>query len=118
MSDLSTGDFVEGLLFYPIALVISATICPGLTLCIPGLILLAVFVIVPLAALALVVAVVGALFAAPFVLVRVIRGLGQRRSASKSRPHVVDPSTAFGRPRIALSADRGRSHLASARSSR
>jgi hypothetical protein len=51
MSDTpSTSELIEGVLFYPIALVISATVCPGLTLCIPGLILLAAFVIVPIVA--------------------------------------------------------------------
>ena len=110
----ATSDRAEGLDFYRMALVIAATVCPGLTLCIPGLSLMGVFVIIPIAALAL----VGALVAAPFVLVRAIRGLVRRRSASKSQPQVVDPSTAFGLPLVALSADRSRSPLASARSSR
>ena len=42
----------------------------------------------------------------------------RRRSGAKSQPRVVDPSTAFGRPLVALSADRSRVPLASAWSSR
>jgi uncharacterized membrane protein len=81
MSNPSTTEFLEGLEFFPIALVISATVCPGLTLCIPGLILMAVFVIIPILALVL----VGAFIAAPFLLVRAIRGLRRRHSADRSR---------------------------------
>jgi hypothetical protein len=66
----STSELVEGVLFYPIALVVSATIFPGLTLCIPGLILAAALILIPIVALALVLAVVAAVVAAPVLLVR------------------------------------------------
>jgi hypothetical protein len=112
----ATSDLVEGLLFYPIALVISATVAPGLTLCIPGLLFATVLILIPLLAMALVVVLAAAVLAAPVVLFRAIRGLARRRSASKSRPDVAVASTAFGQPLIALSADRGRSPLTSSRS--
>ncbi len=77
----STSELVEGVLFYPIALLVSATIFPGLTLCIPGLILFAALVLIPLVAIALLVVVVAAVFAAPVLLVRAVRALRERRAA-------------------------------------
>ena len=71
----STSELLEGASFFPIALVVSATIFPGLTLCIPGLILAAAMILVPLAALAIVAAVVAAVVAAPVFAVRGIRRL-------------------------------------------
>ena len=53
----STSELIEGLLFYPIALVISATIVPGLSLCIPGLLFVTVLILIPVVAMALVVVV-------------------------------------------------------------
>jgi hypothetical protein len=89
-SDLpDTGELVEGLLFYPIALVISATIAPGLTICIPGLILCAAFVIIPLLAVGLVVAVVAAIVYAPFALVHAVRGLLEHRTEEPSEALVL-----------------------------
>jgi hypothetical protein len=96
-----TSELVEGLLFYPIALVISATIAPGLTLCIPGLIFATALILLPLVAIAIVAAVVAAVVAAPVVLVRAVR----KRVAA--RPHKVTteavPAKAvyFGRPSLA-----------------
>lgn len=110
-SELTTSELVEGILFYPIALVISATVAPGLTLCIPGLILAAAFVIIPLAAMALVVILAAAVVAAPVVLVRAVRRLGRRRLASKRRvavhgavPNRSAPVVYFGRPTLASAA--------------
>jgi hypothetical protein len=84
----STAEFVEGVLFYPIALVVSATMLPGFTLVIPALIFGTALVVIPLAAVALVVVVVAAVVAAPFVLVRAVRGLYERRAVArrKARP--------------------------------
>ena len=86
-SDLpSTSDFLDNLDFFAIALVVSATIFPGLTLCIPGL-LFAVLIAIPIVAVALVVGLAVAVVAAPFVLVRGVRGLLERRTRrSRSRP--------------------------------
>jgi hypothetical protein len=100
----STSELVEGVLFYPIALVISATIFPGFTLCIPGLLFVTVLVVVPLAAMALVVALAAAVLTAPFVLVRAVRGLRERRAASprKSRllpRYLAEPAAAMRRDR-------------------
>jgi hypothetical protein len=91
----STSELVEGALFYPIALVISATIFPGLTLCIPGLIFVAALILIPLAAVAIVVLLAAAVVAAPVVVVRTIRG----RVASKSR---VVPSAIEGTSRVPI----------------
>jgi hypothetical protein len=96
----STGELVEGLSFFPIALVVSATIFPGLTICIPGLILGAAFIVVPLLALALVVLLVFAVVAAPIVAVRGIRELVRRRAAKA--PSAVP--AAFTPPRFAAAA--------------
>jgi hypothetical protein len=98
----STSELVEGVLFYPIALVVSATIFPGFTLCIPGLLFVTVLVIVPLAAMALVVALAAAVFMAPFVLVRAVRGLRERRAESprklRLRPgYLAAPAAAMRR---------------------
>lgn len=75
----ATSELVEGALFFPIALVVSSTIFPGMTLCIPGLLFVTVLVLVPLIAVALVVGLVAAIVMAPFVLVRTVRKLSQVR---------------------------------------
>ena len=76
----STSELIEGILFYPIALVISATIFPGLTLCIPGLIFVAVLILIPIVAMAIVVLLAASVVAAPFLLVRAVRGVRERRA--------------------------------------
>jgi hypothetical protein len=89
----STGELVEGLSFFPIALVVSATIFPGMALAIPGLIFAAAFILIPLAAIALVVLLATAVVASPFLLVRGIRALVRRHSAAESvAPVVLAPS--------------------------
>jgi hypothetical protein len=97
----STSELIEGVLFYPIALVISATIFPGLILCIPGLILAAAFILIPLAAVAIVLLVVGAIIAAPIFAVRGIRELVRRRADSEE---VGDPVPALAPTRFAAAA--------------
>jgi len=97
-----TSELVEGVLFYPIALVVSATIFPGLTLCIPGLIVVAVLLLIPLVAMALVVALAAAVLTAPFVLVRAVRRLRERRAEaprkSRLRPgYLAAPAAAMRR---------------------
>ena len=93
----STSELVEGVLFYPVALVVSATILPGMTLAIPGLIFAAAFILIPLAAVALVVLVVASVIAAPFVAVRAIRA----RLVAKPR----DAAPAIeGSPRVSVAA--------------
>ena len=87
----STSELVEGVLFYPIALVVSATVCPGLTLCVPGLILLAAFVIIPLVAMAIVALLAAAVVAAPFLSVRAVRRIRERRAESRRVPRILQP---------------------------
>lgn len=102
------SELVEGIAFYPIALVVCATVLPGLTLCIPGLILGALFVVVPLAVLAVVIVAGAAIVATPVLLVRAVRRLARWRSASEPRVRVggsahagTAPAVYFGRPTLA-----------------
>jgi hypothetical protein len=92
------SEWVEGILFDPIAVVVSATMLPGFTLCIPALIFAAALVIIPLAAVALVVVVVAAIFVTPFALVRGVRVLRERRAESRrsSRRPVIGRAAAAG----------------------
>jgi hypothetical protein len=76
----STSELVEGLSFFPIALVVSATIFPGFILCIPGLLFVTVLFLVPIVALAIVLLLAASVVAAPFLLVRAVRGLRERRA--------------------------------------
>jgi hypothetical protein len=87
----STSELVEGILFYPIACVVSATIFPGFTLCIPGLLLVTALVLIPLAAIAIVALVAAAVVAAPFLLVRGVRALCERRAVSRRLPRLLQP---------------------------
>jgi hypothetical protein len=87
----STSELVEGILFYPIALVISATILPGFTLCIPALLFVTVPLLIPLVAMAIVALLVAAVIAVPVVLVRAVRGLRERRAESRRLPRVLQP---------------------------
>ena len=74
----TTSELLEGISFYPIALVVSATIFPGFTLCIPGLLFVTVLILVPIVAMAIVVGAVAAVVASPFLLVRGVRALRER----------------------------------------
>ena len=82
----SGSEIVEGLLFYPIALVVSATIFPGFTLCIPGLLFVTVLILVPIVAMAIVVGAIALVVASPFLLVRGVRAL--RESGAVRLPRV------------------------------
>jgi hypothetical protein len=74
----ATSELIEGLSFYPIALVVASTIFPGFTLCIPGLLFVTVLILVPIAALAIVVGAIALVVASPFLLVRGVRALRER----------------------------------------
>jgi membrane protein implicated in regulation of membrane protease activity len=90
----STSELVEGVLFYPIALVISSTIFPGFTLVIPGLLFVTVLILIPIVAFAIVALLIGAVVASPFLLVRGIRALRERRehrAESRRQPQVLQP---------------------------
>jgi hypothetical protein len=87
----STSELVEGVLFYPIALVVSATIFPGFTLCIPGLIFVTVLILIPIIAMAIVALLAAAVVASPFLLVRGIRALRERRAESPRRLRRLQP---------------------------
>jgi hypothetical protein len=86
-----TSELVEGILFYPVALVVSATILPGFTLCIPALLFVTVPILIPLVALAIVVLLVGAVVTAPFLLVRGVRALHARLAESRRLPRGLQP---------------------------
>jgi hypothetical protein len=74
----STSELLEGIAFYPMALVVSATIFPGFILCIPGLLFVTVLILVPIVAMAIVVLAIAAVVASPFLLVRGVRALRER----------------------------------------
>jgi hypothetical protein len=75
-SELPTwSEIAEGLDFYPVALVVSATIFPGFALCIPGLLFVTVIVIIPLVAVGLVLGAVAAVVLAAVALVRAVRAV-------------------------------------------
>jgi hypothetical protein len=98
----STSELFEGLSFFPIALVVSATIFPGLTICIPGLILGAAFIVIPLAAVAIVLLLVAAVVAAPLYAVRGVRALVRRRAEAREQVAVETPESVP--PRFATAA--------------
>ena len=87
----STSELLEGISFYPIALVIASTIFPGFTLVIPGLLFVTVLVLLPIVAIAIVALLVTAVVASPFLLVRGIRALRERRAESRRLPRVLRP---------------------------
>ena len=60
----SVADLVEGMLVFTTGPVLGATLCPGLTLCVPGLVLLAA----PIVALAVLGIVLAAIAAVPYLL--------------------------------------------------
>jgi hypothetical protein len=91
VSEPPASELVEGLSFFPIALVVSATIFPGFTLCIPGLLFVTVLVLVPIVALATVVVVVAAVVASPFLVVRGVRALHARHVLSRLLPRALRP---------------------------
>jgi hypothetical protein len=74
----STSELLEGLSFFPIAIVVSSTIFPGFILCIPGLLFVTVLILVPIVAMAIVVLAIAAVVASPFLLVRGVRALRER----------------------------------------
>jgi membrane protein implicated in regulation of membrane protease activity len=86
----STGELIEGISFFPIALVVASTIFPGFTLVIPGLLFVTVIVLLPIVAIALVLAVVAAVVAAPVFAVRAIRA--RLASTSESTSEVAAPT--------------------------
>jgi hypothetical protein len=89
LTDPTASEFLEGVAFYPIALVVSAAMCPGLTLCIPALIFGAALILIPVVAVALILGAVAAIVIAPFALVRAVRGLRERRAESRRKARLV-----------------------------
>jgi hypothetical protein len=87
----SWSELIEGVLFYPTALVISATILPGMVLVIPALAFVAALILIPIVAISLVAALGAAVVASPFLLVRGIRALRARRAESRRVPQVLQP---------------------------
>ena len=84
----STGELLEGISFFPIALVVASTIFPGFTLVIPGLLFVTVIVLLPLVAIGIVLAAVTAVVLGPVFAVRAIRA----RVASKSQVTASEPA--------------------------
>jgi hypothetical protein len=88
----STSELVEGALFYPIALVVSGTVAPGLLMCVPGLIFFIALILIPIVALAIVGLLAAAVIATPFLLVRGVRALGVRLAGSRRLPPLMRPA--------------------------
>ena len=88
----STSELLEGISFFPIALVVSSTIFPGFILCIPGLLFVTVLILIPIVAFAIVVLLTATVVASPFLLVRGIRALRERRAESRRLPQVLQPA--------------------------
>jgi membrane protein implicated in regulation of membrane protease activity len=106
----STSELVEGVLFYPIALVVSATIFPGFTLCIPGLVFVTVLVLIPIVAVAIVALLAAAVVAAPFLLVRGVRALREKAQEGLSGARGWGNRSGIPRP-IPSAGCRGREFL-------
>jgi hypothetical protein len=97
-SDLPTAfEMLESVLVLITGAVVAAPILPGFTLCVAGLILLAVIVIAPLIAAAALVTLAGAILAIPYLLVRSIRShraaaAPESAAADTARPRAVAAS--------------------------
>jgi hypothetical protein len=97
-------EMLESVLLLITGGVLAAPMLPGFTLCVPGLILLAVVVLVPLIAGAALVTLAAVILAIPYLLVRYIRSIGSRRTApapasaaaDTARPRVVAASRPLG----------------------
>jgi hypothetical protein len=85
MSELSLGELVDGLVVFTVGPVLGGAVCPGLLLCVPGILL----VVVPVVVLAVLALVLGAVVMTPYLLVRALRGpaISLVRAAQR-RPNV------------------------------
>jgi membrane protein implicated in regulation of membrane protease activity len=81
----TTGELLEGISFFPIALVVASTIFPGFTLVIPGLLFVTVLVLLPIVAIGIVLAAVAAVVLGPVYAVRAIRARVASKSQSQSQ---------------------------------
>ena len=78
--DMSFADMVDGMLVVTAGPVIGATLCPGITVCVPGLVLFGAAIAVPIVVLAAVGLLLGAMTALPYLVVRTSVRLLRRRS--------------------------------------
>ena len=70
VNELSFPDMIDGLLVFITGPVLGATLCPGLLLCVPGLILFGAAIAIPIVVLAALAMLLGAITAIPYLLVR------------------------------------------------
>ncbi len=75
----TTFEMVEDVLGLVSGVAVSAFMLPGLTLCLPALVVLAVVVLVPLVAAVAIAALLAAVLTIPWLLVRYARSLRSRR---------------------------------------
>ena len=66
----SFADTIDGILVLITGPVLGATLCPGMVLCLPGLILFGAAIAVPIVVLAALALLCGAITAVPYLLVR------------------------------------------------
>jgi hypothetical protein len=91
-SDLPTAlEMLESVLVLISGAVVGAPVLPGFIFCVPGLILLAVLVLVPLVAAAALVTLAAAILAITYLLVRSIRSIRARQTAA-APASVASPS--------------------------
>ena len=84
------ADILEGIALVPLGIFISATIFPGLVLCVPALAFVGVVAIVLIAAVTVFVVLAVAILATPFVLVLLVRSVRRLRSRhAVGRPEPV-----------------------------
>jgi len=94
-SDPATlGEAWDGMQVFLTGPVLAMGIVPGFLLCVPGLVLFGAALVLPLVLLAIVITLVGAVLAAPFLLVRAIRG--QARRYRRRQPRSARPARAAG----------------------
>ena len=81
-SDLPTAfEMLESVLVLITGAVLAGPMLPGFTLCVAGLMVMAIVVLAPLVAAAALVALAAAIAALPYLLVRSIRSVRARRTA-------------------------------------
>jgi hypothetical protein len=70
VDELSLGEALDGLVVFVTGPVLGATLCPGITLCVPGLALFGAAIALPLVVLGMLALLVAALVAIPFAVAR------------------------------------------------
>jgi hypothetical protein len=85
-----SAEMIDGILVFITGPVLGATLCPGMFLCVPGLILFGAAIVVPIVVVAALALLLGAIAAMPYPLVRsavrLLRRPGARYRGGSPRP--------------------------------